>query len=78
MYMCNNCCVLYNMGFPGSSVVNNPPAIVEDAGSIPGLERFLGEGNGNPLQYSCLGNSMDRGDWQAIVHKVAKESDTAQ
>ena len=78
MYMCNNCCVLYNMGFPGSSVVNNPPAIVEDAGSIPGLERFPGEGNGNPLQYSCLGNSMDRGDWQAIVHKVAKESDTAQ
>ena len=78
MYMCNNCCVLYNMGFPGSSVVNNPPAIVEDAGSIPGLERFPGEGNGNPLQYSCLGNSMDSGDWQAIVHKVAKESDTAQ
>ena len=43
MYMCNNCCVLYNMGFPGSSVVNNPPAIAEDAGSIPGLERSLGK-----------------------------------
>ena len=66
------------MGFPGRSVVKNSPAIAGDAGSIPGLGRFPGEGNGNPLQYSCLGNSMDRGDWQAIVHKVAKESDTTQ
>jgi len=66
------------MGFPGRSVVKNPPAIAGDAGSIPGLGRFPREGNGNPLQYSCLGNSTDRGDWQAIVHKVAKESDTTQ
>ena len=38
----------------------------------------IGEGNGNPLQYSCLGNPMDRGAWQAAVHGVAKESDTTQ
>ena len=41
-------------------------------GSIPGLGRFPGERNGNPLQYSCLENSMDRGDWEAIIHGVAK------
>ena len=46
-----------------------------DLGSIPGLERFSGVGNGHPLQYSCLGNPMDRGAWWAIVHGVAKESD---
>ena len=45
-------------------------------GSIPGPERFLGEGNGNPLQYSCLGNPRDRGAWQDTAHEVAKESDT--
>ena len=44
----------------------------EDAGLIPGSERFPGGGNGNPLQYSCLGNPTDRGVWQAIVHGVAK------
>ena len=43
-----------------------------DPGSIPGLERSLGEGNGNPLQYSCLENLMDRGAWPAPVHGVAK------
>ena len=43
-----------------------------DLGSIRGLGRSPGEGNGNPLQYSCLENSMDRGVWQAIVHWVAK------
>ena len=47
-----------------------------DAGSIPGLGRSLGEGNGNPLQCSCLGNPMDRRAWQATVQRVAKESDT--
>ena len=47
-----------------------------DLGSIPGLERFSGEGNGHPLQYSCLGNPMDRGAWWATIHGVAKESDT--
>ena len=44
-------------------------------GSIPGLGRFPGEGNGYPLQYSCLGNPMDRGAWQATVHEVTKELD---
>ena len=43
-----------------------------DAGSIPGLGRSPGGGNGSPLQYSCLGNPMDRGDWQATVFEVAK------
>ena len=43
-----------------------------DLGLIPGLGRFPGEGNGNPLQYSCLENSMDRGAWWAIVHGIAK------
>ena len=47
-----------------------------DVGLIPGLGRFPGEGNGNPLQYSCLENPMDRGPWQATVHGAAKESDT--
>ena len=47
-----------------------------DVGLIPGLGRSPGEGNGNPLQYSCLGNPMDRGAWRATVHGVA-ESDTA-
>ena len=46
------------------------------AGSIPGSQAFPGEGNGNPLQYSCLGNPMDREAQQTIVPKVAKQSDT--
>ena len=45
---------------------------VADLASIPGLGRSPGEGNGSPLQYSCLGNSMDRGAWQATVHEVAE------
>ena len=48
-----------------------------DVGSIPGLGRSPGEGNGNPLQYSCLGNPMDRGAWQATLHG-ATESDTTE
>ena len=44
-----------------------------DSGSVPGLGRSLGGGQGNPLQYSCLGNLMDRGAWQATVHKGHKE-----
>ena len=59
-------------GFPGGSVVKNLPANAGDAASVPGLGRPPGEGNGTPLQYSCLGNSMDRGAWQAIAHGVAK------
>ena len=57
-------------------MVKNPPANAGDVGSIPGSERPPGEGNGNPLQYSCMGNHMDRGAWWAVVHGVAKESDT--
>ena len=60
-------------GFPGGSVVKNPPTNAEDAGSIPGLGRSPGEGKGNPLQYSCLGNPMDRGPWLATVHGVVEE-----
>ena len=48
-----------------------------DTGLIPGLGRSPGEGNGNPFQYSCLGNSVDTGARQATVHEVTKESDTA-
>ena len=62
------------MGFPGGSVVKNPPANAGDRGLIPGSGRSLGEGSGNPLQYSCLGNPMDRGAWRAAVHGVT-ESD---
>ena len=56
-------------------MVKNLPANAGDAGMIPGSRRSPGEGNGNPLQHSCLGNPMDRGAWQAIVHGVATESD---
>jgi len=62
--------------FPGGSVVKNPPANAGDEGSIPGSGRYLGEGNGYPLQYSRLGNPMDRGAWRTIAHRVTKESDT--
>ena len=58
-------------GFPGGSVVKNPAASAVDTSSIPGLERHPGEGNGNPLQYSYLGNPMGRGAWLARVHGVA-------
>ena len=54
----------------------NLPANAGDVSSIPRLGRSPGEGNGNPLQYSCLGNSMDRGTRKATVHKVTKESHT--
>ena len=53
-------------------MVKNPPANARDVGSIPGLGRSPGEGNGNPLQHSCLGNPTDRGAWQATVHGVAR------
>ena len=55
------------MGFPGDSVVKNLPASVGDVGLIPGSERSSGEGSGNPLQYSCLGNPVDRGAWRAGI-----------
>ena len=63
------------MGFPSGSVVKNLPANAGDLGSIPGSRRSRGEGNGNPLQYSFLRNSMDRGAWWATVHGVTKESE---
>ena len=57
--------------FPGGSGVKNLPVNAGDAGLISGWERFLGGGNGNPLQYFCLGNPMDRGVWWTTVHGVA-------
>ena len=64
------------MDFPSGSVVKNLPANAGDAGSISGLGRCPGGGNGNPLQYSCLENSMDRGAWRAPWGH--KESDTTE
>ena len=64
--------VFYKTGFPGGSVVKNLPVNAGDRGLIPGLGRSFGIGNGNPLQYSCLGNLMDRGAWWATVHGVTK------
>ena len=69
-------CVYMKKGFPGYSVVKNLPGNTGDTGSIPGLGRFPGEGNGNPLQYSCLGNPTDRGTRWATVHGIAKKSQT--
>ena len=63
------------MGFRSGSVVKNLPANAEvagDLGSVPGLERCPGGGNGNPLQFSCMENPMDRGAWWATVHGVIK------
>ena len=56
-------------------MVKNPPVNAGDMGSIPGSGRSPGEGNGNPLQYSCLEKSMDRGVWQATVHGIASQLD---
>ena len=59
----------------GALVVKNPSVRegdIRDVGSVPGLGRSPGEGNGDPLQYSCLENPMDRGAWWAMVHRVAK------
>ena len=58
--------------FPGGSVVKNPPANAGYARSMRGWGRPPGEENGNPLQYACLNNLMDRGGWWDIVHGVAK------
>ena len=73
MYVC-----IYIVAFRASQVallVKDPPATagdLRDKGSIPGLERSTGSEHDNPLQYSCLKNPMDRGAWQAVVHRVAK------
>ena len=64
--------VLINLGLPGSSDGKESTCNEGDPGSIPGSRRFPGEGNGNPLQYSCLENPMDRGAWWAAIQGVAK------
>ena len=60
------------MGFSGGSDCKESTCNAGDPGSITGSGRSPGEGNGNPLQYSCLGNPMDRGAWQATVHEITK------
>ena len=60
------------MGFPGGSDGKESARNAGDLGSIPGLGRSLGEENGNPLQYSCLENPMDRGAWRGTVHGVTE------
>ena len=66
------------MGFPGGSEVKVSACIAGDPGSIPGSGRTPGEGNGNPLQYSCLENPMVGGAWWVTVHWGHKESDTTE
>ena len=68
--------IYWILGFPGGSVVKNPPANAGGIGSTPGLGRSPGEGNGYPLQYSCLENPMDRGAWWTTVLRIVKELDT--
>ena len=63
------------MGFPGGSDSKGSACNVGDPSSIPGLRRLCQEGNGDPLQYSCLDNSLDRGAWWATIHGVSKELD---
>ena len=67
LIICIICISVCIWDFPGGSVVKNLPANAGDVNSIPGLGRSPGEGNGNPLQYSCLENPMDRGAWWATV-----------
>ena len=67
---CKNSLLL--LGFPGGSAVKNLPAKTGDGGLTPWSGRSSGEGNGNPLQYSCLENPKDRVAWQATTHGVAK------
>ena len=68
---------ILNSGFPGGSMVKNPPVKAGDAGSIPGSGRSPRGGQSNPLQYSCLKNPMDRRAWWATVHEVS-ESDMTE
>ena len=64
--------VIFFLCFPSGSDVKESTYSVGDRSSIPGSGRAPGEGNGNPLQYSCLENPMDRGTWQATVHRITK------
>ena len=83
-YVLSTICIFtdFYSSFPGGSIVKNPPTIQEtalnagDMGSIFGLGRYPGEENGNPLQYSCLGNPMDRGASWATVHGVVESNMT--
>ena len=77
MFMHNICTLTYDtfiisLGFPGGSDDEESACSAGDLGSITGLGRSPGEGNGHPIQYLCLENSMDRGAWWAVVHGVAK------
>ena len=67
---------MYPEGFSGGSVAKNPSANVGATSSIPRLGRSLAVRNSNPLQYSCLGNPVERGTWKTTAHGVSKESDT--
>ena len=70
---------MYNMGGLSRWISDKESVCqVQDVSSIPGSGRSPGEGNGNLLQYSCLGNLMDRGAWWATVHEVTKELDTTE
>ena len=64
------------MGFPGGSAVKNSPVNAGDAGLIPESRRSAREGNGNPFQYCCLGNPVNRGAWWATVHGLSEDLDT--
>ena len=61
---------MITLGFPSGTLVKNPPANAGDTGLIPGLGRSPGEGNGYPLQHTCLENFMDRGGWWATAYAV--------
>ena len=65
-------------GFPGDSVVKNPPSNAGEPDLVPGSRRSPGEENGNPLHYSYLENPLETGAWWAIVHRISKESDMTQ
>ena len=72
LYSLPTCLLIASLGFPGDSEVKASACSAGDLASIPGSGRSPGEGNGNPLPYSCLENPMDRGAWWATVHGVAK------
>ena len=70
--------MLLKLGFLGGSAVKNLPAMQETRVRSLGWEDTPGEGNGNPIQYSCLGNPMDRGAWRATIHGVSKSQTQPQ
>ena len=81
--ICNCVNALRDKGFPSGSVIKKKKSTCQcrkhsDSGSVPGSGRSPGEGNGNPLQYSCLENSMNSGAWQGIVHGVTESNTTKQ